>query len=133
MNSIKISTESQLTLLRSINPLLGKYIIPRDLLLHMYYYLQDDNFGKYGFIIILLDPVIDHIGELEDAVNIYPFKVQFLGEAERQDIEDSDCDIVKEREWYIAKMIIEGMDSHVYIFYSMLRNMIYKRNLEPKI
>lgn len=130
MKSIKIFSESQIILLRSINPLLNQYMVPRDLLLHIYFILQDDVLGKYGFVIILLDPVIDDIRELEDALNLYPIKAERLGEPERQKVEDIGGEAAQEKEWYLAKMFIEATESHVYIFYFMMRDLLYKQYLE---
>ena len=42
MKVIKIFSENQLLLLRNINPLLGKYRLPKRILKRMHYILEED-------------------------------------------------------------------------------------------
>ncbi|MDE7201650.1 MAG: hypothetical protein K2O91_07045 [Lachnospiraceae bacterium] len=72
MKVVKIFTKSQLILLRNINPLLGRYRLPRSILKRMDYILEEDCLGMQGFLVVILTPVRDDVREIEDAVNVYP-------------------------------------------------------------
>lgn len=54
---IKIYNKSQLILLEQMNPLLGKYEIPLELLGEVERILKCEKIDKKGFIAILLNPV----------------------------------------------------------------------------
>ena len=72
MKVIKIYTPSQLVLLRSINPLLGRLRVPREIIKRMDYILESGELGEHGFLLLLLYSLKDDIREIEDAVNVYP-------------------------------------------------------------
>lgn len=61
---IKIYNKSQLILLEQINPLLGKYRLPLELLTEVEKILACEKIGKKGFIAILLNPVKGDIQEI---------------------------------------------------------------------
>ena len=66
MKFIKIYTRSQLVLLRSLNRLLGRYRLPRELMKRIDYILEDGSLGRKGFVLVLLDSVRDDVREIED-------------------------------------------------------------------
>ena len=88
MKVIKIYTPSQLVLLRNINPLLGRLRIPREIIKRMDYILESGELGEQGFLLLLLYPVFDDIRQIEDAVNMYPLKLDFAEEMQREEIRD---------------------------------------------
>ena len=126
MKSIKIFTKCQLILLRNINPLLGCYRLPQRILKRIDYILEEESLGEQGFVIVLLKPVRDDVREIEDAANMYPLKVEFTNELEREEIQNRDCGMVKGREWFLNKLCVQGTDSYIYVLYFILQKHLYK-------
>lgn len=126
MKVIKIFSESQLILLRNINPLLGRYRLPKRILKKMDYILEEENLGQQGFLIAIVEPVRDDVREIEDAVNVYPWQIQFLDEIERQKTQDIDRSNKKGREWFLKKLHIQETDSYIYVLYYILKKHLYK-------
>ncbi len=126
MKVIKIFSESQLILLRNINPLLGRYRLPKRILKKMDYILEEENLGQQGFLIAIVEPVRDDVREIEDAVNVYPWQIQFLDEIERQETQDIDRSNKKGREWFLKKLHIQETDSYIYVLYYILKKHLYK-------
>ena len=126
MKVIKIFSESQLILLRNINPLLGRYRLPKRILKKMDYILEEENLGQQGFLIAIVEPVRDDVREIEDAVNVYPWQIQFLDEIERQETQDIDRSNKKGREWFLKKLHIQETDSYIYVLYYLLKKHLYK-------
>ncbi len=126
MKVIKIFSKSQLILLRNINPLLGRYRLPKRILKKMDYILEEENLGQQGFLIAIVEPVRDDVREIEDAVNVYPCQLQFLDEIERQETQDTDRSNKKGREWFLKKLHIQETDSYIYVLYYILKKHLYK-------
>ena len=126
MKVIKIFTKCQLILLRNINPFLGHYKLPYKVLKKIDHILEEEALGEQGFLVIILNPVRDDIREIEDAVNVYPLKVQFPNDLEREEILKCDCGMARGKEWFLDKLSIQGTDSHVYILYSMRQKHLEK-------
>lgn len=126
MKVIKIFSKSQLVLLRNINPLLGKYRLPKRILKRMDYILEEENLGRQGFLIAIVSPVRDDVREIEDAVNAYPYKIKFLDEIERQEKQDADRSDGKGREWFLKKLHLQETDSYIYVLYFIRRKHLYK-------
>lgn len=127
MKVIKIFSKDQLILLRHINPLLGRYRLPKRILKKMDYILEEETLGKQGFLIAIVNPVRDDIREIEDAVGIYPLKADFINETERQEAQDADSGSEeKGREWFLRRLHIQETDSYVYVLYFILRKHLYK-------
>ena len=126
MKLIKIYTESQLVLLRNINPLLGKFRVPREIIKRMEYILESGELGDHGFLLLLLYPIKDDIREIEDAVNAYPLKLDFAEELQREEIRDNHCEISRNRDWFIYRIQIHETDCKVCVLYSVLKKHLYK-------
>ena len=123
MKVIKIFSENQLLLLRNINPLLGKYKLPKRILKRMHYILEED-LGPQGCLIVIMTPVRDDIHDIEDAVNVYPFKAQFSDSMEEQEIKDMDYS--DSREWFLEKLHIQETNSDIYVLYFILKKHLYR-------
>lgn len=123
---IKIYADSQLVLLRNINPLLGRYRIPREIIKRMDYLMQTEELGTQGFLIVLLSPVRDDIREIEDAVNAYPLKIDFPEAVEREEVKDNHCELGRDRDWFVEKLHIQETTSQICVLYSVLRKHLYK-------
>lgn len=126
MKVIKIFSKSQLILLRNINPLLGRYRLPKRIVKKMDYILEEENLGQQGFLIAIVEPVRDDVREIEDAVNVYLCQLQFLDEIERQETQDTDRSNKKGREWFLKKLHIQETDSYIYVLYYILKKHLYK-------
>ena len=96
MKFIKIYTRSQLVLLRSLNRLLGRYRLPRELMKRIDYILEDGSLGRKGFVLVLLDSVRDDVREIEDAINMYPIKVELENDVIRLEIRDGGSPMTRE-------------------------------------
>ena len=126
MKVIKIFTKSQLILLRNINPLLGRYRLPRSILNRIDYILEGDVLGEQGFMVVILTPVRDDVREIEDAVDVYPLKIGFTDELIYEKKYSADYTTAKGKEWFIEKLSIQGMDSCIYVLYYMLQKHLHK-------
>ena len=80
---IKIYNKSQLILLEQINPLLGKYRLPLELLTEVEKILACEKIGKKGFIAILLNPVKGDIQEILNVLDYYPQRLQLCCDVEQ--------------------------------------------------
>jgi hypothetical protein len=92
----------------------------------MDYILEEENLGQQGFLIAIVEPVRDDVREIEDAVNVYPWQIQFLDEIERQETQDIDRSNKKGREWFLKKLHIQETDSYIYVLYYILKKHLYK-------
>ena len=128
MKVIKIFTKSQLILLRNINPLLGRYRLPRSILKRMDYILEEDSLGMQGFLVVILTSVRDDVREIEDAVNVYPIKVEFTTELTYEKGKNADRVTSKKRNWFTKKLYIQDNDSYIYVLYYMLQKHLHKNS-----
>lgn len=69
MRAVKIYSQSQVVLLRNINPLLGRYKLPREIIKSMDFILETEDLGEHSYIVAVLSPVRDDVREIEDAIN----------------------------------------------------------------
>ena len=80
---IKIYDKSQLILLEQINPLLGKYRLPQELLEEVEKVFRYEKIGKKGFIAILMNPVRGNIQGILNILDCYPQTLRICSDAER--------------------------------------------------
>lgn len=124
MKAAKIYSQSQVVLLRSINPLLGRYRIPQEVIKSV-----DSMLGtleEHNYIVLILTPVRDDIREIEDAINAYPYHVEFINDIERQEVNDAYRNSAKGKNWFLYKVRIKETGDEVFVFYSMFRKHLYK-------
>ena len=126
MKFIKIYTKSQLVLLRNLNYLLGRYQLPREILKRIDYILEDEDIGEQGAVFVLLNPVRDDVREIEDALNLYPLKVEFMNDIIRMDIKNLNNQLAKGREWYLNRVRVYDTDIQMCVIYSILKKHLYK-------
>lgn len=126
MREIKIYSESQVVLLRSVNKLLGKYRLPREILGCVDSLMEMEDFGEQSFILIILSPVQDDVRDIVDAINLYPLSVEFANDLIRQDIRDSHCKSAKDRDWFLNKIRVKETGCEIFVLYSILRKHLYK-------
>lgn len=127
MKFIKIYTRSQLVLLRSLNRLLGRYRLPRELLKRIDYILEDGSLGRKGFVLVLLDSVRDDVREIEDAINMYPIKVELENDVIRLEIRDGGSPMTREREWYLNYVQVHKTARRIGVIYSIQKKHLYKQ------
>lgn len=116
---IKIYNKSQLILLEQMNPLLGKYEIPLELLGEVERILKCEKIGKKGFIAILLNPVKGDIQEILNVLDCYPQKLKICSEVERIEVSDNRLWMTKRRHWYKDCFKVKGEKSKVFVVYSL--------------
>ena len=126
MKFIKIYTKSQLVLLRNINYLLGRYRLPREILKRMDYILENGSIGKQGAVYVLLEPVRDDLRDIEDVLNMYPLKIEFMEDIIQVDIQNTNNQLAKGREWYFNQVYVHKTDIRIYVIYSILQKHLYR-------
>lgn len=117
--NIKIYTKSQLVLLRTLNPLLGKYRIPSKLLEVVELVLESEKLGRKGFIAILPHPTKGKLTEIEDLLNCYPQKLAIQGDVEDVEVEDENTWMTRKRYWYKDYFRIQGTRDRICVLYSV--------------
>lgn len=127
MRFIKIYTQDQLVLLRNINPLLGKYRVPWRVIKNLDAILRAEELGRQGFIIVVLDPIKDLTRDLEDAVNLYPLRIEINNKLPQEQISDIDCEKSRGKEWFLSRSFVEEIRSQICVFYSVSRKRLYKK------
>lgn len=116
---IKIYNKSQLILLEQMNPLLGKYEIPLELLKKVERILTYERIGQKGFIAILLSPVKGDIQEILNVLNYYPHRLKICSDAEQIEIPDNRLWMAKRKNWYKDCFKVKGEKSKVFVIYSI--------------
>ena len=110
---IKIYNKSQLILLEQINPLLGKYRLPLELLTEVEKILACEKIGKKGFIEIL------------NVLDYYPQRLQLCSDVEQIDISDNGLWMTKRKHWYEDCFKVKGEKSKVFVVYSLKLKVYY--------
>lgn len=90
------------------------------------HYILEEDLGPQGCLIVIVTPVRDDIHDIEDAVNVYPFKAQFSDSMEEQEIKDMDYSDSKGREWFLEKLHIQETNSDIYVLYFILKKHLYR-------
>lgn len=116
---IKIYDKSQLILLEKMNPLLGKYRLPQELLEEVEKILRYEKIGKKGFIAILLNPVKGNIQEILNILDCYPQVLRICSDAEQIGISDKKSWMSKRKNWYKDCFKMKGEKSKVVVMYSL--------------
>lgn len=123
---IKIYTNSQLILLRSLLPVMKKkYRIPNEILDKVYRILKEESIGENGFIGILLEPLRNDIVGIKDVLNYYPSKLKVLGDIQGIKIQEQKTWMTEGKEWYIDTLKFRKGDSYIYFIYSMTSENLY--------
>ena len=126
MRAIKIYSQSQVVLLRNINPLLGRYKLPQEIIKSVDSMLETGSLEEHNYIVVVLTPVRDDVRAIEDAINAYPYHVEFINDIERQEIGDAYHNSKKGKDWFLYKVRIKETGDEVFVFYSMFRKHLYK-------
>lgn len=131
MQYIKIYTNSQLILLRSLVTVMKKkYRLPMEILEQVHRLLKDGKLGEQGFIAIILNPVEDDMVGIKDILNLYPCKLKVKGDLEDIEIEGQKSWLTKGREWYIDTLEIRKDSSYIYVIYSMTVKRLYGSDMK---
>lgn len=130
MQYIKIYTNSQLILLRSLVTVMKKkYRLPMEILEQVHRLLKDGKLGERGFIAIILNPVEDDMVGIKDILNLYPCKLK-VKDLEDIEIEEQKSWLTKGREWYIDTLEIRKESSYIYVIYSMTVKCLYGSDMK---
>lgn len=112
---IKISEESQLVILRNLNPFLGKYKIPAEVLYKLSNILESEFHDKRDYIALFLHPLKNDTTEILDDLKIYPLKAEFSDDVFH-------CITVKNKKktvWNWCNINVEDDRSRIFVVYSM--------------
>ena len=69
---IRINSQSQLALLRNVNPYLGKYKIPREVLHEIGRIIEFEHSMKSDSIALFLQPLKNDTIDILDELHLYP-------------------------------------------------------------
>lgn len=116
---IKIYTKSQLVLLRKLNPILGKYRIPKELLEEIERVLDNRVIGKKGFIALLPHATTGSLSEVEDVLNCYPQRLAIQGDVTDVEVKDTSTWMTRKRYWYKDFFRIHGSKDKICVLYSV--------------
>lgn len=105
MKAIRIKTVSQLYLLKQMNPYLGKYKVPKEVIRKMFHILYSKKLGKDGFLILCLNRIEDDYYGIEDAAAVYPNKIWL---EETMNVIPTRNKKGKRRDWYIAYLTVNA-------------------------
>lgn len=116
---IKVYTKSQLVLLRKLNPILGKYRIPKELLEEIEQVLDNRVIGKKGFIALLPHATTGSLSEVEDVLNCYPQRLAIQGDVTDVEVKDTSTWMTRKRYWYKDFFRIYGSKDKICVLYSV--------------
>lgn len=125
MRAVKIYSQNQVVLLRNINPLLGRYKLPQEIIKSVGSMLETGSLKEHNYIVVVLTPVRDD-RQIEDAINVYPYHVEFINDIERQEVGDAYHNSKKGKDWFLYQVRIKETGDEVFVFYSMFRKHLYK-------
>lgn len=122
---LKIVNESQLVILRQMNPYLGKYNLPDEVLRLIGRILIEEKLAVHDYIAVFLDPVKNDTNGLYEALYLYPYTL-----ANRD--KDFDIDTVSYRNgkrisWSGYGIEIEETGAKIYLIYGMKEDDVWRR------
>lgn len=75
---LKIQKQSQLSLLRRVNPYMGRYKIPHEILHEMGCILGNRKMSRRDYIALFIEPVKNDTMDILDGLQLYPASVKIL-------------------------------------------------------
>ena len=114
---IRLQTVSQWYLLKQLNDmdLLGKKSIPKEVMKKIYRMLYSKELRREDFIVLCLRKINDTYPDIEEIVNIYPYRLWLSEEIEKIQTVSSNG---KGREWYISHAAVRGQNTKITIIYT---------------
>lgn len=119
----KIKKKSQLITLRSLNPYLGKYQIPREVLRELGKLQKCKCHGKKDYIAFFLEPVKNDSTEILDELQIYPAKAEFNDDNLYRIAVKGNKNVV----WTCAELRIKKENQKVFVVYPMKQKYLDER------
>lgn len=119
----KINKKSQLITFRSLNPYLGKYQIPREVLHELEKLQKCKCQGKRAFIALFLEPVKNDSTEILDGLHIYPAKAEFNDDNFYRIAVKGNKKVV----WTCAELRIKKENQKVFVVYPMKQKYLDER------
>lgn len=122
---LKIVNESQLVMLRQVNPYLGVRKLPDSILGVISKILMEAELNIQDYIAVFLDPVRNDTTEIYDDLYLYPYTIA------NEDI-DFDVDIMSYRDgkkisWSGYGIKIEETRAKIYLIYGMKKEDVWRK------
>lgn len=117
---IKIFNQSQLSILRNINPLLKDYKIPRMVLHEIGYILEFEKTNNNDYVVLFFNPLKNDLIEILDRLNLYIEEVEYSeNKFHTIEVKGEKHPMKKSRIWSWYGIFIPSEDRTIYVVYSM--------------
>lgn len=122
---LKIVNESQLIMLRQVNPYLGVRKLPDSILGVIGRILMEEKLDIQDYIAVFLDPVHNDTIEIYDDLYLYPYTIA------NEDI-DFDVDVMSYRDgkkvsWSGYGVEIKETGAKIYLIYGMKKEDVWRK------
>lgn len=99
---IKIYSKSQFNLLKkSMRYFKKKYMIPNEVMNKVYEILSNSELGNRGYIVIIMQPLVEDMQEIEEILDYYPQLYECNGDLINVDIDNKKTKMTQSRELYL--------------------------------
>lgn len=122
---LKIVNESQLVMLRQVNPYMGVRKLPDSILGLVGRILTEEKLDIHDYIAVFLDPVRNDTIEIYDDLYLYPYTIA-------NEDKDFDIDIMSYRDgkkifWSGYGIKIEETGAKIYLIYGMKKEDVWRK------
>ena len=125
---IKIFNQNQLSILRTINPLLKEYKIPRMVLHEIGYILEFEKASDNDYVILFLKPLRNDLIDILDRLHLYTEEVEYSeNNFHTIEVKGKKHPMKKNRIWSWYDISVLAEERTIFVVYSMK-----KKNLEKK-
>jgi hypothetical protein len=125
---IKIFNQNQLSILRTINPLLKEYKIPRMVLHEIGYILEFEKASDNDYVTLFLKPLRNDLIDILDRLHLYIEEVEYSeNNFHTIEVKGKKHPMKKNRIWNWYDISIPAEERTIFVVYSMK-----KKNLEKK-
>lgn len=93
------------------------------------YILEDGSLGCQGFVLVLLDSARDDMREIEDAINMYPIKVELGNDVIRLEVRDGGSPMTSDKgKGMVSQLCTSNKTAHrIGVIYSIQKKHLYKQ------
>lgn len=105
----------------------SEYVIPTEVINKSYSILEDEELGEYGYIAIIMYPLLNDMQEIEDIINYYPHHYSFDGDIISISVEKKKNRLSRKKEWYLDILNDVKECNKIYVFYCMKVKDVYKK------
>ena len=117
---IKIFNQNQLSILRTINPLLKEYKIPRMVLHEIGYILEFEKASDNDYVTLFLNPLQNDLIEILDRLHLYTEEVEYSeNNFHTIEVKGKKHPMKKKRIWSWYDISIPNEERTIFVVYSM--------------